>query len=74
MFSCGLCILGYIYYQTSLHEYECLIEMNLKVSLFFILLYKDDLISHQSTNQHRNVLEITKVAVKNSFKQLDIVN
>ena len=66
--------LGYIHYQTSLHEYKCLTEMNLNRFTIFILLYKDDLISHQSTNQHRNVLEITEVAVKNSFKQVVIVN
>ena len=64
MFSCGLGILRYINYQTSLREYKFLIKMNLNRFKFFILLYKDDLISNQSTNQHRNVLEITIVAVK----------
>ena len=57
-------MLGYTYCQTSLHECKYLIEMNLNRFTIFILLYKDDLISTQSTNQHRNVLEFFYVAVK----------
>ena len=37
MFSSGIGLLGYIYYQTSLHEYKYLIEMNLnRLTIFYL--------------------------------------
>ena len=41
MFSCGLGILGYIYFQTSLHEYKFLIEMKLNCfTIFYLIVQK----------------------------------
>ena len=57
MFSCGLGIFGYIYYQTSLHECEFLIEMNLnRFSIFYHIVQKRHNFN-QSTNQLWHVLE-----------------
>ena len=67
MFFCGLGILGYINYQTSLHEYKFLIEMNLNLFTIFYLIVQRRPNFQSLTNQHLNVIEITIVAVKNSF-------
>ena len=64
MFSCGLGILGYIYYQTSLDEYEFLIKMNLNIFTIYYLIVQRRPNFQLITNQHQNVLEIIIVAVK----------
>ena len=43
--------------------------MNLNFLFFFILQYKDDIIFNQSTNQHKNVLDIKIIAVKIVLKK-----